>query len=312
MTEVWNRAKLQSLIDNGIEEGQDLEYKAADALQQTDGKKKEISKDISAMANASGGTIIYGIAVSQQDKMKPEKLDPVSSANYSIDWLTQVINGNIEPHIVGLRIYPVKLDDPDEVAYVVEIPQSDTAHQASTLKYHRRYGTECLEMRDHEIRDVMNRRKVADARVEFVAVDRGEYKSKPYFSLHPQITNHGLTFIHHFQLEFGFPMRVVTSYTMVSPIQKEVPGDYTVLEVISSPITREDVAWKKVQDVATVVLRDDVLFPGECRDLDPWLAYTYDSTVRADRGSLDFHWTLYADDMPKREGIASIRKIHGR
>jgi len=43
--------------------------------------------------------------------------------------------------------------------YVVEIPQSGTAHQALDRKYYRRRNFESTAMEDYEIRDVMNRRK---------------------------------------------------------------------------------------------------------------------------------------------------------
>src|SRR5687767_12659316 len=55
----WDEKALLALIGpQPVEESQTLEYKAADAIHD----KAEISKDISAMANAAGGTIIYGIA----------------------------------------------------------------------------------------------------------------------------------------------------------------------------------------------------------------------------------------------------------
>jgi predicted HTH transcriptional regulator len=61
MPKVWNEARLMKLIENEIEESLTLEYKSAEALDRTDFKKKEITKDVSAMANSAGGTIIYGI-----------------------------------------------------------------------------------------------------------------------------------------------------------------------------------------------------------------------------------------------------------
>lgn len=312
MAEEWDRSKLQSLIDDGIEERQDLEYKAAAALQKTDEKKREISKDVSAMANASGGTIIYGVAESQQHKSVPATLDAVRRSDCSADWLSQVINGTIEPRITGVRICTVELDDSESVAYVVEIPLSDTAHQASTLKYHRRWGTECLEMRDHEIRDVMNRRKVADARVEFVALSRGQNRGKPYFTLSPKVTNHGSAYIQHFQLEIDFPERVVSRWTKISPGQPETPSDNIVLEVIVTPEV-SGVPYTKTGGVVKALLRSDVLFPGECRDLGSQLKlpYAYDPLARAGDERPEFHWTLYADDMPRKEGTTSIPSLHG-
>src|ERR1039457_4735867 len=128
----WDKQRLQSYLDEKIEEGLSLEYKAANALDKADDtKRKEISKDVSAMANSAGGIIIYGISEFRDEKWKhlPEKLSPIIRKDYSREWLEQMIN-NIKPKIDGLTIHPVSLTD-DEVAYVVEIPQSTTAHQAS-------------------------------------------------------------------------------------------------------------------------------------------------------------------------------------
>ena len=56
-----NQYDLDKLIADQVEDNLHLDYKAADALAKTDGKKKEVSKDISALANSDGGIIIYGI-----------------------------------------------------------------------------------------------------------------------------------------------------------------------------------------------------------------------------------------------------------
>ncbi len=113
----WNEAALQQYIDDEIEESLTLEYKAADALEKTDGKKKEITKDVSAMANSAGGVIIYGIAeYTNPDKRHlPEKISPIKRKDFSKETLEQVIN-NIHPRINDLVIYPVNLSsDPDHI-----------------------------------------------------------------------------------------------------------------------------------------------------------------------------------------------------
>jgi predicted HTH transcriptional regulator len=135
----WDVKTLQSYIDNQIEESLNLDYKAADALQKSDGKKKEISKDVSAMANAAGGLIIYGIKEFDDSakRHRPEKIDPINRTEISKEWLEQVINSNIQPRIEGLVITPITIDETAAtVAYVVEVPQSATAHQASDKRYY--------------------------------------------------------------------------------------------------------------------------------------------------------------------------------
>ncbi len=58
----WDETRLNKLIRDKIEENDTLEYKGAGALTREDKAKFEITKDISAMANAAGGTLIYGFA----------------------------------------------------------------------------------------------------------------------------------------------------------------------------------------------------------------------------------------------------------
>ena len=57
----WKEADVLALITNGVKESLELDYKQCASLQKTDGKKKEISKDVSAFANSAGGTIVYGM-----------------------------------------------------------------------------------------------------------------------------------------------------------------------------------------------------------------------------------------------------------
>ena len=142
--ESWERdeSDLQRLIDDQVEEDSRLEYKAAESLGLSDGKKNEISKDVSAFANSAGGTIIYGIRESSgTPPHRPEGLDGIDPAQLSKEWLDQVINSRIRERILGVLINPVNLSGQQsgKVAYVVQIPQSTTAHQASDNRYYRRF-----------------------------------------------------------------------------------------------------------------------------------------------------------------------------
>jgi hypothetical protein len=157
----WDETKLKEMIADGIEESLGIEYKAAGALSREPERKKfEITKDVSAMANSAGGVLIYGIAEFQDAARRhlPEKIDPVRRIDYSKEWLEQIIS-QIQPRIPNLKIHPVNLSSGvNDVAYVVEIPQGNTAHQATDCRYYRRYNFESVRMQDHEVRDVMNRK----------------------------------------------------------------------------------------------------------------------------------------------------------
>lgn len=158
---IWTNERLDSLIANEVEESLTLDYKASAALQRDETKKLEITKDVSAMANSAGGIIIYGVREYQQKAKAhlPEAIDPVERAEISREWLEHIIQ-MIRPKIEGVVIYPVPIRDrAASVVYIVDIPQSPTAHQARDCRYYRRYNFESVPMQDHEIRDVMNRRK---------------------------------------------------------------------------------------------------------------------------------------------------------
>lgn len=170
MARVWNEARLQNYIESEIEESLTLEYKSAEALDRNDTKKKEITKDVSAMANSAGGVLIYGIAESSLENKRhlPEKITPVNRNNYPREWVEQIIQA-IRPRIDGIVIHSVNLSSGEnDVAFVVEIPQSNTAHQASDHRYYKRFNFQAVPMEDYEIRDVMFREQTPNIALKFL------------------------------------------------------------------------------------------------------------------------------------------------
>ena len=59
---------VQALIDSGMRESEVLEYKTATAVF-SDNDKREIAKDVSAMANSLGGIIIYEYQLTQMTRL---------------------------------------------------------------------------------------------------------------------------------------------------------------------------------------------------------------------------------------------------
>ncbi len=162
--ESWEENDLLQLIENKAEESITLEFKEADALQPTDGKKAErskteISKEVSAFANSAGGAILYGIKEAPNEPHWAIDLTPIDPKQTSKEWLEQVINSRIQPRILGIVINPVELKTkaPGKFVYVVAVPESSTAHQASDKRYYRRFNFQSVAMEDYEIRQAMNR-----------------------------------------------------------------------------------------------------------------------------------------------------------
>lgn len=155
----WQESDLRHLVQEGADESLELDFKESAALQKTEGKKKELSKDVSAFANSAGGTLIYGIVEDQETHVASKLDDGCDPKEISKEWVEQVINSNIQPRIAGVRIHAVELvtQSPGNMAYVVVIPKSSTAHQAADKRYYRRFNFESVPMEDYEVRDVMQR-----------------------------------------------------------------------------------------------------------------------------------------------------------
>lgn len=175
MNNIWTEARIQQYIDDEIQETLTLDYKSADSLSKSDGKKREVTKDVSAMANSAGGIIIYGVKeFDKPDKEHlPEKITPVDQTKFTKEWLQQVIN-NIQPRVNDVVITPVPLSSGSthHVVYVVEIPQSNIAHQAADKRYYKRHNTISEMMEHYEIMDVMARSKHPIVSLSFAVSER--------------------------------------------------------------------------------------------------------------------------------------------
>lgn len=144
---------LLSLIENEVQESLHLDYKAGEALDKNNRNRAEISKDVSAFANSDGGQIIYGI---QEEAHLPTYLKGVELRPGLREWIDQIINTSIEPRISGIRIVPIHIRDGTH-AFVVTIPPSHTAHQASDRRYWKRTEFTTHAMHDYELKQTIDR-----------------------------------------------------------------------------------------------------------------------------------------------------------
>jgi hypothetical protein len=290
------QADIQKYIDDGIEESLALDYKSASALGNSDRQKKEITKHISAMANSAGGTIVYGVKEHDDPGKRhlPEKLEGVDRSQFSKEWLEHVIN-NIRPRIDGLTIYPVDLDtSPEDVIYVVEIPQSTTAHQATDYRYYKRFNFESVPMEDYEVRDVMGRAVAPDISVEFGFRNIVTTRDRHEYLLEVKLENQSAQVINHFKLEFTF--------SAIIPVIHRTIGDKEHIDLL----TLED------GDSVVVYRSRGVLFPRERLDVGQEISWHYEITpqvhntmrqVKRAGRDLSIQWALYADNMVPKRGV---------
>lgn len=225
MAKNWTESRLQNFITGEIEESLTLEYKSAEALDRNETKKKEITKDVSAMANSAGGILIYGISeYSQADKRHlPERITPVNRTEFPREWVEQIIQA-IRPRIDGISIYSVNLSSGEnDTAYIIEIPQSHTAHQASDNRYYKRFNFQSVPMEDYEVRDVMFREQTPDIVLNFLVEVTSEShsykvgpeipKSFPFeivnYNLIVQARNNGSAFAQYVACFLDVPVKIL-------------------------------------------------------------------------------------------------------
>lgn len=207
----WKEADTLALITNGVKESLELDYKQCASLQKTDGKKREISKDVSAFANSAGGIIVYGMIENGQ---MPISLDNgYDPADISKEWLDNVISSTISPRLEQVYINQIELHNthPSRVIYVVEIPQANARapHQAQDKLYYKRFNFKSEPMADYEIRDIMLRSQGPDLTVNIQETHRDE---EGVITVEIRIVNNG----HNIAKYVTCICQVVSSYDIIS------------------------------------------------------------------------------------------------
>lgn len=137
-------ADLCRLVEDGRREEVQLEFKQALPGNSDDGKR-EFLKDVTAMANSSGGDIIYGI---REDRSNPDEagkaaeLVGVGTAGVGADaaklWMTELLNSSVEERILGVVIHDVALSA-GGFALVVRVPKSWNSPHVVRHKNHWRF-----------------------------------------------------------------------------------------------------------------------------------------------------------------------------
>src|SRR5690349_18322541 len=105
---------IESFIVAEPHENQTLDYKNCSPLNKgEDNDKYKFARHISAMANTSGGYLIYGIE--QGKNGEPNKIKPFEIENNNFDklktTLEQVLASRLEPKLYGCKYQPILTKD---------------------------------------------------------------------------------------------------------------------------------------------------------------------------------------------------------
>jgi len=155
---------IESLTSTGEPESPTLDYKAR--VEGADRDKKELAKDVSAMANSSGGYIVIGVAEKQGKPVHPPCGTARMIGQQKVEeWIEQILMSNVAqrpPVVIRAVLLP---DDADKCVVVVNTAVSSRAPHMVTVpgdnRYYRRYFMrhqyQSLPAEEYEVREMFER-----------------------------------------------------------------------------------------------------------------------------------------------------------
>lgn len=155
---------VESLTSAGEPESPVLDYKAR--LEGADRDKKELAKDVSAMANSSGGYIVIGVAEKQGKPVHPPCGTTRMVGQQKVEeWIEQILMSNVaqRPPVV-IQVVPLP-GDADNCVVVINTSVSSRAPHMVTVqgdnRYYRRYFKrqqyQSLPAEEYEVREMFER-----------------------------------------------------------------------------------------------------------------------------------------------------------
>ncbi len=210
-----DRTYVNQLITAEVLEGQELEYKRdlprpnhEEQKQTKQDPLEEFAKDVCAMANASGGLMLFGIGEGTEHRPVLHAIPfDVESADDASRRLQLKLDNLVEPRILGLQFREIKMDEGYVLA--LRIPGSlNGPHwcgSADKRRFKIRRGTTVAEYTYHELRSSFDRNSTAVARAadwigEQVEVVRNGYQVMPLVP-GPVVVLHAVPMVSYYQAQ---------------------------------------------------------------------------------------------------------------
>ena len=209
-----NFSEITALIEGRAQESATLEFKAGAALARERSGPAELVKDITALANAAGGRIVYGISEGKGDAgvKFAESLSPVLDPKATGDWITQVVAAQTGPRLTRFSVLEIAVPDGKngERVLVVDVDAGDTAHQSSLdHRYYQRVGALVLPMEDFQVRDVMGRRTTPKIDVKLIRSSGEQTQERHLYQFWPVLRNDGAVTLERWRLVIDFPQLAI-------------------------------------------------------------------------------------------------------
>ncbi len=126
-----SEADLQSLVANQVPEGRQIEYKEV-LPSNRDADKKEFLADVSSLANAAGGDLIYGV---REEAGIAKEVIGVALPDADAEQLRieSIIRDGIDPRIPGIQLRPVQRQTGNP-CLILRVPRSWAGPHAVTYQ----------------------------------------------------------------------------------------------------------------------------------------------------------------------------------
>jgi hypothetical protein len=259
-----------------------------------------LSKQVSAFANAAGGRIFLGIDDDGHvDGGVPRDLRP----NGTRAWLEDVIPHVVVPHLRAFNVYEVTGPvggpiQPGNAVYVLEVPMSEDApHQARDHRYYLRIAGKSRPMGHHHVLDVLHRTRdphVVVSRVdpygepEFIQSDpRGP---KAHVHLRTHLVNRGRALAQHVGCEFIVPRLAVNNECRTKTLAQ---GETRLMQ-------------RSAELVFFFYHRIPIFPTQEVPFGEVWLSIHGANLQRFETGKVLLRWRVFADGAPVREGQVDV------
>lgn len=152
------KSDLERLVADRVSEGRTRDYKR-DLELASDAHKKEVARDVSSLANAAGGYLVYGVEEERDADGKntgiPARILGVSCPNFDQTKLRyeSIVSDYIDPRVQGIDIRAIDGFERGP-AIVVHVPRSwFSPHMLSYQKQTHFYSRNTSGRRDLDVRE---------------------------------------------------------------------------------------------------------------------------------------------------------------
>ncbi|MGD0885234.1 MAG: ATP-binding protein [Thermodesulfovibrionales bacterium] len=172
---------MNSLILLRIAETPRIEYKA-ELNMCRDAEKRELCKDVSAMANSQGGYLFFGITATNGT---PTSIPGIDFDEKAKERLYQILLSGVSPRIQSIQDCPVHLRN-GKVVLILKTDPDGYLHQVKydDERYYKRAGTITVSMQSADVETFVRSQSPSNRQEQVQEIIKryyGELKSRRYF-----------------------------------------------------------------------------------------------------------------------------------